>query len=55
MQLYSKNTLPKEIYLPKEIDFTDLKLLFPNVKFIHPVKGPKEHVLNIAKTNAVYA
>lgn len=55
MQLYSKNTLPKEIYLPKEIDFKDLKLLFPSVKFIHPIKGPKEHIINIAKTNAVYA
>lgn len=55
IQLYSKNTLPKEIYLPKEIEITDLKLLFPTVKFLHPVKGKKENVLNIAKTNAVYA
>lgn len=54
-QLYSKNTLPKEIYLPKEIEIADLKLLFPTVKFLHPVKGKKENILNIAKTNAVYA
>jgi len=54
-QLYNKNTLPKEIYLPNEIEITDLKLLFPTVKFLHPVKGKKENILNIAKTNAVYA
>lgn len=54
-QLYSKNTLPKEIYLPHEINFIDLKVLFPTVKFIHPVKGKKEQILDIAKTNAVYA
>lgn len=54
-QLYSKNTLPQEIYLPHEIEFNDLKLLFPNIKFIHPIKGKKEQILAIAKTNAVYA
>lgn len=54
-QLYSKNTLPQEIYLPHEIELEELKLLFENVKFIHPVKGKKEQILAIAKTNAVYA
>lgn len=54
-QLYNKNTLPKEIYLPCEIDFSELKLLFPTVKFICPIKGKKEQILAIAKTNAVYA
>lgn len=54
-QLYSKNTLPQEIYLPDEIDFNDLNLMFPTIKFIHPVKGKKEQILAIAKTNAVYA
>ncbi|MDQ7982809.1 MAG: excinuclease ABC subunit UvrC [Spiroplasma sp.] len=54
-QLYNKNTLPKEIYLPNEVEISDLKLLFPTVKFFHPVKGKKENILNIAKTNAVYA
>lgn len=54
-QLYNKNTLPQEIYLPTEIDFSELKLLFPSVKFIHPLKGKKEQILAIAKTNAVYS
>lgn len=54
VQLYSKNTLPKEIYLPNEIELEELKLLFPTVKFYHPVKGKKDQILAVAKTNAVY-
>lgn len=53
-QLYSKNTLPKEIYLPKEIQSEDLKLLFSNVKFLYPTIGSKLTILNNAKTNAIY-
>lgn len=54
-QLYSNNTLPTEIYLPLEIENIDLKLLFPNVKLLVPVKGIKHHILTLAKTNALYA
>lgn len=54
-QLYSKNTLPSEIYLPDTINLKQLKLLFPQVKFISPLKGTKEHILTLAKTNAIYA
>ncbi|WP_375317866.1 excinuclease ABC subunit UvrC [Spiroplasma endosymbiont of Virgichneumon dumeticola] len=54
-QLYSKNTLPSEIYLPHTIDTTELKILFPQVKFILPIKGSKEHILTLVKTNAIYA
>ena len=54
-QLYSKNTLPNEIYLPSNIDLKQLKLLFSQVKFISPIKGTKEHILTLAKTNAIYA
>jgi len=54
-QLYSKNTLPSEIYLPALIDLDELRLLFPQVKFICPLKGVKEHILSLVKTNAMAA
>lgn len=54
-QLYSKNTIPSEIYLPYTINPTELKILFPQVKFFTPLKGSKEQILTLVKTNAIYA
>lgn len=55
INLYEKNTLPHQLYLPRDSNWSLLKALFPHVKCFYPQKGMKAIIFLNAKNNALYA
>ena len=50
-QFYQKNVIPKEIFVPKELD-TETLSKYLNTRIVKPVKGDKYKLLNLAVINA---